>query len=133
MDDTTIRDERARTFATALQTFERDGDASALARLFAPDAVTERLDGRAGRRGEVEQFWQEYRSQFDRIDTTFSAVVEGGDRFALEWVSDATLTGGRPVTYSGVTVIDLDGDAITRLRTYYDSAAFTAPTAELAS
>jgi ketosteroid isomerase-like protein len=34
------------------------------------------------------------------------------------------LTNGRPVEYRGVTVIEFDGDAITRLRTYYDSAAF---------
>ena len=52
-----------------------------------------------------------------------------GDRVALEWSSDATLTDGRPITYRGVTVIDLDGDKVGKLRTYYDSAQFTATTA----
>ncbi len=52
--------------------------------------------------------------------------MEGGDRFALEWTSDATLSDGRPIQYRGVTVIDLDGDTITKLSTYYDSAQFAA-------
>ena len=130
MADIQISDDRARKFADALQTFEKDGDAAAFAALFADDATTERLDARGNRRGEVEQFWQEYRAQFDSISTTFYDIVEGGDRFALEWISEATLTDGRPLSYRGTTIINLDGDTITQLRTYYDSAAFTAVPAE---
>ena len=126
MADTQISDDRARTFATALQTFEKDGDTAAFAALFADDAVTQRFDARGERRGEVEQFWQEYRAQFSSISTTFYAVVEGGDRIALEWTSDATLVDGRPLQYRGVTVIDLDGEKISKLSTYYDSAQFAA-------
>jgi ketosteroid isomerase-like protein len=126
MADTNISDDRARTFATGLQTFEKDGDAAAFAALFADDAVTQRFDARGERRGEVEQFWQEYRAQFQSISTTFYDVVEGGDRFALEWTSEGTLADGRPLHYRGVTVIDLDGDTISKLSTYYDSAQFAA-------
>ena len=130
--DTSISDDRARTLATALQNFEKDGDAAAFAALFADDAVTQRFDARGERSGEVEQFWQEYRAQFQSISTTFYDVVEGGDRFALEWTSDATLADGRPIQYRGVTVIDLDGDTITKLSTYYDSAQFAAMPAKTA-
>ena len=126
MADTNISDDRARTFATGLQTFEKDGDAATFAALFADDAVTQRFDARGERSGEVEAFWQEYRAQFQSISTTFYDVVEGGDRFALEWISEATLVDGRPLQYRGVTVIDLDGDKISKLRTYYDSAQFAA-------
>jgi len=129
MTDIHISDDRARSFADALQTFEKDGDAVAFAALFADDAVTQRLDARGERRGEVEQFWQEYRAQFDSISTTFYDVVEGGDRVALEWASDATLIDGRPLQYRGVTIVDLDGDKISKLRTYYDSAQFTTASA----
>lgn len=126
MADTSISDDRAQTFATGLQTFEKDGDVAAFAALFTGDAVTQRFDARGERSGEVEQFWQEYRAQFQSISTTFYDVVEGGDRFALEWTSDATLTDGRPLQYRGVTVIDLNGDKISKLSTYYDSAQFAA-------
>ncbi|MBC8091682.1 MAG: nuclear transport factor 2 family protein [Pseudonocardia sp.] len=130
MDDNQIADDRARRFATALQAFEQDSDADAFAGLFAPDAVTQRLDARGERRGEVKQFWQEYRDQFTEIATTFHNVVESADQFALEWTSTGTLRDDRPIDYRGVTVIDLDGDTITRLRTYYDSAAFVLVPAE---
>ena len=126
MADTNISDDRARTFATGLQTFEKDGDAAAFAALFTDDAVTQRFDARGERSGEVEAFWQEYRAQFQSISTSFYDVVEGGDRFALEWTSEATLVDGRPLQYRGVTVIDLDGEKITKLSTYYDSAQFAA-------
>ena len=126
MADTNISDDRARRFAAGLHDLDEDGDAAKFAALFTDDAVTQRFDARGERRGEVEKFWQEYRAQFQSISTRFYDVVEGGDRFALEWTSDATLADGRPIQYRGVTVIDLDGDKITKLSTYYDSAQFTA-------
>ncbi|MDN5759315.1 MAG: nuclear transport factor 2 family protein [Tomitella sp.] len=124
MEDNHISDQRARSFAAGLRRFEQDSDPAPFVALFAPDAVTERLDARGERQGEVERFWREYRDQFGEIRTTFFNVVEGEDQFALEWTSTGTLHDGRPIDYRGVTVIDLEGDLITRLRTYYDSAAF---------
>ncbi|HXV93500.1 MAG TPA: nuclear transport factor 2 family protein [Pseudonocardia sp.] len=132
MEDNHISDERARTFAGALRRFEQDSDAAAFAELFTDDAVTQRLDARGERKGEVEQFWREYRGQFHDLKTTFYNVVEGGDQFALEWTSEGTLTNDRPVRYRGVTCVGYDGDKIGWLRTYYDSAVFAAPTAETA-
>lgn len=124
MEDNHITDDRARRFAAGLRKFEQDSDPTPLVAQFAPDAVTQRLDARGERQGEVEAFWREYRAQFDEIRTTFFDVVEGDEQFALEWTSTGTLRDGRPIDYRGVTVIDLDGDLITRLRTYYDTAAF---------
>jgi ketosteroid isomerase-like protein len=129
---TEIRDERARTFAEGLRRFEQDSDAAAFAGLFADDAVTQRLDARGERRGEVERFWQEYRDQFREVSTTFDHAVEGGDEFALEWTSEATLKNGRPLRYRGVTALGFDDERIVWLRTYYDSAVFAAPAADTA-
>ncbi|MHA6630985.1 nuclear transport factor 2 family protein [Pseudonocardia sichuanensis] len=127
---TEIRDDRARAFAEGLRRFERDADAAAFAGLFAEGAVTRRLDARGDRRGEVEQFWREYREQFTDVSTTFDNAVEGGDEVALEWTSEATLQNGRPLRYRGVTALGFDGDRISWLRTYYDSAVFAAPAAD---
>jgi ketosteroid isomerase-like protein len=129
---TDIRDGRARAFAEGLRRFERDGDGAAFAGLFAEDAVTQRLDARGDRRGEVEQFWREYREQFTDVSTTFDNAVEGDDEVALEWTSEATLLNGRPLRYRGVTALGFDGDSISWLRTYYDSAVFAAPAADTA-
>jgi ketosteroid isomerase-like protein len=125
MEETPITDPRARTFAEALQDFERSGEPADLVALFTDDATLTRLDAR-GERGDPEAFWREYRDQFQELSTTFEHAVEGDDRCALEWTSKGTLATGRPVEYRGVTVVEFDGEAVSRLRTYYDTAAFTA-------
>jgi ketosteroid isomerase-like protein len=127
---TRISDERAQAFAAGLQRFEQDSDAAAFAELFADDAVTQRFDARGERRGEVEQFWREYREQFADVRTTFYHAIEGSDEFALEWNSEATLRNGRPIEYRGVTAIGFADGRVAWLRTYYDSAVFAAPAAD---
>jgi ketosteroid isomerase-like protein len=132
MDDSQITDTRARSFAGALQAFEADADPASLTPLFADGATVLRLDAR-GERTDVEQFWREYRDQFTDISTTFTHPVQGDGACVLEWDSEARLANGRPVEYRGVTVLEFDGDAISRLRTYYDSAAFVAIPASAAA
>jgi ketosteroid isomerase-like protein len=128
MADTPIEDPRARTFAGALQELDESGDPSELVALFAEGATLSRLDAR-GDRDDPEAFWREYREQFDELSTTFTHSTEADGRYALEWVSKGTLATGRPVEYRGVTVVEYDGDKVSALRTYYDTAAFTAPPA----
>jgi ketosteroid isomerase-like protein len=131
MDDNHISDRRARTFVAELRRFEQDSDPAPLVALFSDDATATRLDAR-GERDDVTAFWTEYRAQFHELSTTFVHAVEGADRVALEWTTTATLTDDRPLEYRGVTVLDLDGDRIVALRTYYDTAAF-APVPAVAS
>lgn len=123
MEDNHIADPRTRTFVAELRHFEQSSDPADLVALFADDATATRLDGR-GDRSDVKAFWQEYRGQFDRLSTTFFDAVEGADQVALEWTTEATLADGGPVSYRGVTVLDLAGEKIAALRTYYDTAAF---------
>lgn len=127
MQDNHVKDERLRRFVAALRRFEQDGDESLL-ELFAPDATATRLDAR-GDRTDVASFWKEYRAQFRELSTTFVNSVEGGPQAALEWVTRATLTSGRPVEYRGVTVLDMDDSQIAAVRTYYDTAALLAGSA----
>jgi ketosteroid isomerase-like protein len=125
MADTQINDDRYRAFADGLQTFEKDGDASAFAALFGSGATAERLDAR-GARTDIEAFWQEYRNQFSSLSTSFHNAVEDTDQAVLEWTTEGALADGRDITYRGVTYIQLDGDKVSTLRTYYDSAQFAA-------
>lgn len=119
-----IADPTARSFVAALRSFEQDGDLSGLVEHFADGATLTRLDAR-GARTDPRAFWREYRDQFEQVSTTFRNAVESRDQVALEWDSKAVLRHGTPVTYSGVTVLDLDAGSIVGLRTYYDTAAFT--------
>jgi hypothetical protein len=121
MQDNHIKDERVRRFVAALRRFEQDGDES-LMELFTPEATATRLDA-SGDRTDVASFWKEYRAQFRELSTTFVDSVEGDDQAALEWVTRATLTSGRPVEFRGVTVLDLQGSGIGAVRTYFDTEA----------
>ena len=129
MADIQIFDERAGTFADALQTFEKHGDVAAFAALFADDAVTQRLDARATRSPPSTTSEKDVLIEVNWSRYSFQNCSTSPRRAALEWTSAATLTDGRPLQYRGVTVLDLDGDKISKLRTYYDSAQVTPATA----
>ncbi|MCG8916502.1 nuclear transport factor 2 family protein [Actinokineospora sp. PR83] len=122
-EDNHIDTPLVRSFVAALRRFEQNSEPADLVELFADGATATRLDSR-GDRTDVEAFWREYRDQFQDLSTTFVNAVEGSGQCALEWTSKATMPDGRPVEYRGVTVLDLDGERIARLRTYYDSAVF---------
>jgi hypothetical protein len=89
MEDNHVRDDRARTFAARLR-FEQYSDPSGLVELFADGAITQPFDARGERKGEVQQFWTEYRGQFDEVRTTFYNAIQGPDEFALAWTSEGS-------------------------------------------
>ena len=118
-------------FEQALHHLDAEGDTGPMVELTAPDAVLTKLDrhheatGPDGARG----FWEEYRSVFDTISTEFTRSLDDERGSSLEWTSRGTRTGGGELTYTGVTVIDVAGEQVTGVRTYYDSAAFLGPSA----
>lgn len=125
MDPATLSD-TARRFTEALHAVEERRETSPLAELTAPDAPVLSIDGRGERRGPdgMAELFTQYLAQFERVETTFTAATEGNGRAALEWRSTAVLAvGGAEVEYTGVTVVDLDGDLVSGFRTVYDSGA----------
>jgi ketosteroid isomerase-like protein len=116
--------DRAQRFIETLRQVENTRQPEELLALFTEDAELRslrRAGQRAGRDG-VRQFWREYLSSFDTIESRFERVYETGDLVVLEWHSDATLASGRRIGYDGVSVIEYEGEKVKRFRTYYDSA-----------
>ena len=120
--------DRAARFADALQRYEQDGDLDAFVdgvfadevELYRPEQQ-QALSGRDGAR----QFWQQYRAQFDEIHSEFDRVAEGGDLGVLEWRSEGRRSSGEPISYAGVSLLDLDdAGRVRRFATYFDTAAF---------
>ncbi len=129
----TMSETRAERFARALQQFEQDADVDQfVGAVFSDDAELHRPEHRdQTERGAdgARQFWQQYRSQFEEIASTFSRTAEGGDLGLLEWTSEGRLATGRSIRYDGVSVLDFDQSGkVTRFATWYDTAAFIAPT-----
>ena len=115
----------AQRFVEALRLVEERGDADAMVALFHADAEASNPTHAEPLRGEsgVRHFWTAYRDAFEEVRSDFSKIVEGPDGTAmLEWTSRGRLRGGEPVTYSGVTVLELRDGRVRRLRAYFDPA-----------
>lgn len=112
--------EMARRFVDALGRLEQDWDPSPMLALFARDCevgtVAMLKEGRQG----VAEFWHHYRATFRHLRSTFRNVVEAGGRVALEWETRGTAADGTPLHYEGMSVLEVDGDAIRRFHAYFD-------------
>jgi ketosteroid isomerase-like protein len=107
-------------FMEALQGAERTGDIGPLVGLFADDAELSNLGGTGPSRGRqgAERFWRDYLAVFDRIRSTFTRVIESDGAAALEWVSEGTLSGGRPIRYPGVSLLEIADGRVRQFRAY---------------
>ena len=109
-------------FMDALAALERGGDANAISALYAPESeignlVTPRhFSGPDGAR----EFWQAYRATFGDVQSTFRNVIVGDGRAALEWTTSGTSAQGAPISYAGVSILEFDGDQISRFWAYFD-------------
>jgi ketosteroid isomerase-like protein len=116
----------AETFMQTLQQTEVLGDVDPLVDLFADTAdlsnlaMTQPLHGREN----IRQFWQNYLSVFDRIQSRFTHVSEGNGTITLEWISEGNLVSCESIRYRGVSILETHNGQVQHFRTYYDSAAF---------
>ncbi len=117
----------ADTFARALQQTEESRDPEPLLELFSEDAELHNLAMSHQGLDGARRFWETYLAQIDRIRSEFSHLIEEDGQAALVWTSTGTLKDGQPITYRGVSILELDGDKVRRFETVYDSAAFVRP------
>lgn len=104
-------------------------DVRQLIDLFTEDARLERLPrpGEEHGREGARAFWTAYMDNFRQVRSRFTHLTENDERAALEWTATGELPDGRPVTYSGVSIIEWREDRACGFRTYYDSAVFVHP------
>jgi ketosteroid isomerase-like protein len=113
-------------FIDALGRLEAERDLEAITSLFAEESETgnvvspEKFSGRGGAR----EFWgAKYRDTFGEVRSTFRNVFATEDRAVLEWTTEGTAADGTPVRYDGVSILETDGEKITRFRAYFDAGA----------
>jgi ketosteroid isomerase-like protein len=109
-------------FVAALHALERDRDVTTIAGLFDEDSeignVVSPRDFR-GREG-AREFWEAYRHWFGEIESTFRNVIVSDGRAALEWTTTGSSASGDPITYDGVSILEMTNGRITRFRAYFD-------------
>ena len=121
-----MSEQTAKRFIEALGKLEAGRELEEIVRLFATDAEVgnvvspEKFRGREGAR----EFWgAKYRDTFGEVRSTFRNVFADGTRAALEWTTEGTASDGRPVRYDGVSILETEGERITRFRAYFDAGA----------
>jgi ketosteroid isomerase-like protein len=114
--------ERAQRFVDALARLEESGDPESLLELFSDDAQVSNVASRRTFHGKdgARDFWREYKGMLRQVKSTFRNMIEAGDRVALEWTSSGTAHNGAAVDYEGVSIIEWDGDRISRFYAYFD-------------
>jgi ketosteroid isomerase-like protein len=115
--------ERAKTFIDALHRLEEATDVEPIASLYAEDADISNPVTRHEHSGPdgAREFWSAYRGTFEEIRSDFHNVLENGDTAVLEWTSRGRAADGRDIQYSGVSVVEWDGERISSFRAYFDS------------
>ena len=114
----------AKKFVEALGRLEAGRELDAVVALFAEGCEVgnvvspEKFRGREGAR----EFWgAKYRDTFGEVRSSFRNVFAAGGRAALEWTTEGTSSDGSPVKYDGVSILETDGELITRFCAYFDA------------
>ena len=109
----------AKQFIDALHKLESDRDLETIVGLFSEDCeignvVTEDKDI------SVRDFWTSYRESFGEVESTFRNEIITDGATALEWTTSGTNGEGHEFEYDGVSILEIEGDKITRFHAYFD-------------
>jgi ketosteroid isomerase-like protein len=113
----------AKKFIDALHKLEESRDAGEIVSLYADNAevvnvvTPHKFNGQDGAR----EFWTKYRETFGEMRSEFRNEIVTNNRAALEWTTTGNANGGNEIEYSGVTILEIEGDKITRSCAYFNS------------
>lgn len=112
-------------FIDALSQLESDENVDNIAALFAESSeignstLTESFKGTDGAR----EFWTNYRKTFGEVKSEFKNKIISDNVSALEWTTTGTSADGNEINYSGVSILEADGDKIERFFAYFNPGA----------
>jgi steroid delta-isomerase-like uncharacterized protein len=125
--DDLMSQEVAERFKEALWKLEEDRDVEALVEIHAEDcsvgnvAVPKTFEGHDG----LREFWTNYRNTFDEMKSEFRNVfADDTGHAALEWTTNAT-EDGKNVSYTGVSILEIEGGKVKRFMAYFDPRSLT--------
>ena len=118
--------EVADSFVEALHKLEEDEDVEAVVAIHTDDcevgnvSVSETFRGHDG----LREFWTSYRSTFGEMRSEFRNVFATEEGAALEWTTQGT-SNGDSVSYDGVSILEIEGDKVSRFMAYFDTRDLT--------
>ncbi|MGI8786725.1 MAG: nuclear transport factor 2 family protein [Pyrinomonadaceae bacterium] len=117
-----MAEKTAEKFINALAELEANSDVEKIAALFADDCeignvvMAENSHAVKGAR----EFWTNYRGTFGKVKSEFRNKIYSDGKAALEWTTTGTNTDGQQIKYDGVSVLETDGEKITRFFAYFN-------------
>jgi len=117
-----MADNISEKFIAALKELEANSRAENIVALFSDDcevgnvALTESLTGTDGAR----EFWTNYRKTFKDVSSEFKNIITTDGRSALEWTTTGSSEAGHDINYEGVSILETDGEKISRFFAYFD-------------
>ena len=114
--------ETTRQFIDALQVLERDRDPTGITSLFTENSEVGNIVSSRdfiGLEG-AREFWETYRDTFGEVASTFRNVIVSDGRAVLEWTTMGTSAAGAPISYEGVSILEMVDGKITRFCAYFD-------------
>ena len=108
-------------FIEALHALERNREVEKIAALFTADAeVNNVVTVENSHDLSAKEFWQKYRDNFGEVHSEFKNRITGENTSALEWTTTGTAADGGEVDYEGVSILETDGERITRFFAYFN-------------
>lgn len=72
----------------------------------------------------LREFWTSYRSTFGEMRSEFRNVLATEEGAALEWTTEGA-SNGDPVSYDGVSILEIEGGKVRRFMAYFDTRDLT--------
>ena len=108
-------------FIEALRELEENRSVEKIASLFADGAeVNNVVTIENSHDLDAREFWTKYRDNFGEVSSQFSNKILGEKTSALEWTTTGTGADGGEIQYEGVSILETDGELITRFFAYFN-------------
>lgn len=109
-------------FMEALGRLESNRELEPIVSLFAENAEINNVTSVEKKQGQggAEEFWRVYRETFDDMKSTFKNQIVMDGKGALEWQTVGRGKNGHEISYEGVSILEIEGDKISRFFAYFD-------------
>jgi hypothetical protein len=115
-----MSEQLAKKFIEALEKLESENDLETISSLFAEDSTIGNAVSPNSFRGVegAREFWDSYRKTLGEVRSTFRNQIINDKSAALEWKTSGV--GDNQIDYEGVTILETDGEKITRFHAYFN-------------
>lgn len=115
--------ETAEKFVAALRKLEDTHEPEEIVGLYADNAEIANVvaPGKFSGQSGARDFWTKYRETFGEVHSEFRNKIYGEKSAALEWTTAGSSNNNNEIRYSGVTILEIENDQITRSCAYFNA------------